>query len=99
MPNESPTATLLAKRDGLRTAISTMGGSTDSDMNALAVMPAVLPSCSKVTTVTPVANLPMTRRKARASICSTCMCLSPVMKCCPVQMNGVPGVNPQRMRP
>jgi hypothetical protein len=40
------------------------GGSIEPDMKALAVMQCTWPSCAVDTTVTPVANLPMTERKS-----------------------------------
>ena len=45
---------------------STSGGSSDTDMKALAVMPWTCSPLSVVTTVTPVANIPSVRRSATA---------------------------------
>ncbi len=44
---------------------NTNGGSSETDKNALAVIPCVLPFSSAVTTVTPVANRPNVFRSSR----------------------------------
>ena len=45
------------------TEITHNGGSSDPDMKAFAVMPRISPRTCVVTTVTPVTNDAMTRRK------------------------------------
>ena len=47
---------------------STRSGSSDTEMKALSVIPAITPSCSDATTVTPVANSPTLARKASLGI-------------------------------
>src|SRR5918995_361484 len=47
---------------------STSGGSSEREVNELAVMARISPSISTATTVTPVANRPAVWRNARASI-------------------------------
>ena len=49
------------------TEISTSGGSSDTDMKALAVMPCTPSATAVVTTVTPVANRLSAFRTARES--------------------------------
>ena len=44
--------------------MSTSGGSSETDMNALAVMPCTWSPWRVVITVTPVANMPSVRRSA-----------------------------------
>ena len=52
----------------LSTDTTTSGGSSDKDMTALAVMPVMSPFLYRVvTTVTPVANLPIISRCSRES--------------------------------
>ena len=46
--------------------MSTSGGSSETDMNAFAVMPCTCSPFSAVMTVTPVANMPSVRRSATA---------------------------------
>ena len=48
----------------LSTEMSTSGGSSDTDMNAFAVMPCTWSPERVVITVTPVANIPSVRRSA-----------------------------------
>src|SRR5512138_2929614 len=48
------------------------GGSSEADMNALAVMPRTLPEDAAVMTVTPDANRPMTRRNSDDSVNGAC---------------------------
>ena len=50
------------------TETSTSGGSSDTDVNALAVIAWTSPSRSVVTTVTPVEKRPSAERKRRGSI-------------------------------
>src|SRR5436853_5674726 len=47
---------------------STSGGSSESDVKALAVIPRTVPSISAAITVTPVTNCPTVRRNSRGSI-------------------------------
>ena len=51
-------------RRSIETRIS--GGSSDTDMKALAVIPCTSSPFSAVMTVTPVANIPSVRRRATA---------------------------------
>ncbi len=46
------------------------GGCSDTDMNALAVMPWICSPTRVVMTVTPVANMPSVRRNSAASSCA-----------------------------
>src|SRR5690606_20958575 len=56
----------------LRRLHSTMGGSSDTEQNELAVRPSSLPSGPRVVmTQTPVANLPSALRRSRRSGCGT----------------------------
>src|SRR5881394_2521245 len=52
----------------LATQKSTRGGSSESDVNAFAVIPRPVPSISAAITVTPVTNCPTVRRNSRGSI-------------------------------
>ena len=52
--------------------------SIDTDMKALAVIPAGLPSATKVMTVTPVANRPITARNSPGSIAAPVMSVMPL---------------------
>ncbi len=60
------------------TEISTSGGRSETDMNALAVIPCTWSADVVVMTVTPVANIPSVRRNARtgSSPSSPSICIS-----------------------
>ncbi len=58
---------------------SSIGGSIDSDENALAVVPKSSSPTRVVMTVTPLANRPMTSRKTAASTCCELAC-APVIQ-------------------
>ena len=55
------------KRLWVSTQTSTRGGSSETLVNALAVMAWSIPSCKVLTTVTPLAKRPSAARKAASS--------------------------------
>src|ERR1700691_1472302 len=64
MPKWSASRRYPCMRAFKATEITHSGGSSDPDMKAFAVMPRISPRTCVVTTVTPVTNDAMTRRKS-----------------------------------
>ena len=65
-PNRTPSCRSAFIFARLSTEIRTSGGCSDTDMNALAVIPWTWSPACVVMIVTPVANMPSVRRNATA---------------------------------